>query len=240
MIASTRATAAKQDSNMRDAFAHVENWVFDLDDTLYPRSVGVHEQLKHRVVTFVAEQMKIDLIAAEAMHIDYYERFGSTLQARVELHGTTPAAFLDFVHDIDLSVLAPNAALIARLDALPGKRVVFTNASRGHASAALAAMGMSHLFDVIASIEDSGFVGKPHLSAFENFFEKHAIRPNVSAMFEDRPGNLLVPSQLGMKTVLVVDPMLPAKLFDDANKPDHVDVVVTNLTTFLDEITILA
>jgi putative hydrolase of the HAD superfamily len=235
MTVSTRAKEVRKNSDMRDAFAHVEDWVFDLDDTLYPRSVGVHEQLKRRVVAFVARQMQVDPVAAEAIHIDYYERFGSTLQGMVELHDTIPAEFLDFVHAIDLSVLVPNDTLIASLRALPGRRIVFTNASRGHALAALDAMGMSCLFDVIGSIEDSGYVGKPHHSAFDGFFTAHAIKPDVAAMFEDRPGNLLVPFRLGMRTVLVTDPLLPA-FNAQAIKPDHVDVVVTNLTSFLDGI----
>jgi len=222
----------------RDSFAHVDNWVFDLDDTLYPRSVGVHELLRGRVVAFIADHMKIDAAAAEAVHLDYYERFGSTLQGMVELHDATPAAFLDYVHDIDLSMLVPNHALIAVLRTLPGKRIVFTNASRGHAAAALAAMGMTDLFDVIASIEDSGFVGKPHLSAFETFFAKHGVAPERAAMFEDRPGNLRVPHRLGMKTVLVVDPLLVDAAGDGISKPDHVDVVISDLTAFVRELTI--
>lgn len=224
--------------DMRDAFAHVGHWVFDLDDTLYPRSVGVHELLRSRVVAFIADHMNIDTTAAEAVHLDYYERFGSTLQGMVELHGAVPADFLDYVHDIDLSMLIPNHALIERLRALPGKRVVFTNASRGHAAAALASMGMTDLFDVIASIEDSGFVGKPHLSAFETFFARHGVVPERAAMFEDRPGNLRVPHQLGMKTVLVVDPLLADAADGRASKPSHVDFVVTNLTAFIRELTI--
>jgi putative hydrolase of the HAD superfamily len=224
--------------DIREAFAHVDHWVFDLDDTLYPRSVGVHELLRRRVVAFIADHMKIDAAAAEAVHLDYYERFGSTLQGMVELHDATPAAFLDYVHDIDLSMLVPNHALIGVLKALPGKRIVFTNASRGHAAAALAAMEMTDLFDVIASIEDCGFVGKPHLSAFEIFFARHGVVPERAAMFEDRPGNLRVPHRLGMKTVLVVDPLLADAAGVRVSKPGHVDIVVTNLTAFIGELTI--
>ncbi|WP_454625284.1 pyrimidine 5'-nucleotidase [Bradyrhizobium cenepequi] len=220
---------------MRQAFAHVDNWIFDLDDTLYPRSIGLYEQLRRRVVVFIANHMKIDLAAAEAMHLDYYERFGSTLQGMVELHGAAPDEFLDFVHDIDLSALIPNERLIAGLTALPGKRVVFTNASRRHALATLAAIGLSDVFDVVASIEDSGFVGKPHRSAFENLFLQHGIEPAASAMFEDRAGNLVAPRELGMKTVLVVDPILHVDPLNGTQKPDHVDVVVTNLAVFLDQ-----
>ena len=216
---------------MRESFAHVDTWVFDLDDTLYPRSVDLHGQMRDRVVTFIANHMKIDRTAAEAVHRDYYERFGSTLQAMVQLHGVSPNAFLDFVHQIDLSVLVHNEDLIGALRALPGRRIIFTNAPRGHATSALKAMGMADLFEAIASIEDSAFIGKPNLSAFSGFFEAHGVDPKTAVMFEDRPGNLVVPHELGMKTVLVVDP-----LFEDADrvaKPAHADLIVTDLTGFL-------
>ncbi|RZN31957.1 pyrimidine 5'-nucleotidase [Bradyrhizobium sp. Leo121] len=236
MIVSASAGEVQRDGDVREAFAHVENWIFDLDDTLYARSIGLHEQLRRRVVAFIADHMKIHLAAAEAMHLDYYERFGSTLQGMVELHGVAPDEFLDFVHDIDLSALSPNLRLIASITALPGKRVVFTNASRGHALAALAAIGLSDVFDVVASIEDSGYVGKPHRSAFENLFVRHGIDPTASAMFEDRAGNLVAPRELGMKTALVVDPILHVDRLNGVQEPDHVDVVVTNLAVFLDEL----
>jgi putative hydrolase of the HAD superfamily len=218
-------------AGVRESFAHVDTWVFDLDDTLYPRSVDLHGQMRDRVVTFIANHMKIDRTAAEAVHRDYYERFGSTLQAMVQLHGVSPNAFLDFVHQIDLSVLVHNEDLIGALRALPGRRIIFTNAPRGHATSALKAMGMADLFEAIASIEDSAFIGKPNLSAFAGFFEAHGVDPKTAAMFEDRPGNLVVPHELGMKTVLVVDP-----LFEDADrvaKPAHADLIVTDLTGFL-------
>ena len=207
--------------------------MFDLDDTLYPRSIGLHDQMKRRVVLFIADQMKIDHAAAEAVHLDYYQRYGATLHGLIDLHGIAPRDFLDFIHDIDLSVLGRNEGLIAALRALPGRRIVFTNASRGHAVASLEAMGMSGLFEAIASIEDSDFVGKPHLSAFSGFLEAHGVDPLTSAMFEDRPGNLVVPHELGMKTVLVIDPSIDA--VDTFSKPSHVDVVVADLTAFLGE-----
>ena len=225
------ATLECDTGDRRDTFAHVDTWVFDLDDTLYPRSIGLHDQMKRRVVLFIAEQMKIDHAAAEAVHIDYYQRYGATLHGLIDLHGIAPRAFLDFIHDIDLSVLGRNESLIAALRALPGRRIVFTNASRGHAVAALEAMGMSDLFAAIVSIEDSDFVGKPHLSAFSGFLDAHGVNPRTSVMFEDRAGNLVVPHELGMKTVLVIDPSIDE--IDTYSKPSHVDVIVADLTAFL-------
>jgi len=182
--------AADPTAGAPESFVHVNTWVFDLDDTLYPRSVDLHGQMRARVVSFIADYMKVDRATAEAVHFDYYERFGSTLQGMVQLHGVAPHAFLDFVHDIDLSVLVHNDDLISALRALPGRRIIFTNAPRGHATSALEAMGMADLFEAIASIEDSEFIGKPNLSAFSGFFEAHGVNPKTAAMFEDRPGNL--------------------------------------------------
>jgi putative hydrolase of the HAD superfamily len=236
MTVSVAAVKGDKPTTSRESFAHVDTWVFDLDDTLYPRSIDLHGQMRQRVVTFIADHMQIDRAAAEAVHLDYYERFGATLQAMVQLHGVAPNAFLDFVHDIDLSVLVYNEELIGALRSLPGRRVIFTNASRGHAAAALAAMGMADLFDATGSIEDSDFVGKPHLSAFSGFFEAHGINPKTAAMFDDRPGNLLVPHELGMKTVLMVDPLFVDP--DTVTKPRHVDAVVTNLTGFLRQLVV--
>ncbi len=231
MTESAATVIGGKPAGVRESFAHVDTWVFDLDDTLYPRSVDLHGQMRERVVTFIAGRMKIDRAAAQAVHVDYYERFGSTLQGMVQLHGIAPNDFLDFVHQIDLSVLVHNEDLIDALRALPGRRIIFTNAPRGHATAALEVMGMAELFDAIASIEDSNFIGKPNLSAFSGFFEAHGVNPMQAAMFEDRPGNLVVPHELGMKTVLVVDP-----LFEDAErvvKPQHANLVITDLTGFL-------
>jgi putative hydrolase of the HAD superfamily len=236
MTGSAPTVNCNRSASPRESFAHVDAWVFDLDDTLYPRSIGIHSQLQQRVVRFIADHMRIDQDAAEAVHLDDYERFGATLQGLVQLHGVAPRAFLEFIHDIDLSVLVRNEDLIGALRALPGRRIVFTNASRRHAVAALDAMGMADLFDAIASIEDSDFVGKPHLSAFSGFFDAHGVNPKTAAMFDDRAGNLLVPHELGMKTVLVIDPLI-----DDADtieKPRHVDAVITNLTGFLRQLVV--
>jgi putative hydrolase of the HAD superfamily len=225
---------AGEESAGIDAFSGINTWIFDLDDTLYPRSSGLHEQMRQRVVRFIVGLMKIDPGAAEAVHVDYYTRYGSTLQALVQLHGVAPVALLDFVHDIDLSALTHNQELIAALKALPGRRVVFTNSSRRHAGAVLAAMGMTGLFDAVGSIEDGQFIGKPQHGAYAGFLDRQGIDPRSSVMFDDRVGNLTVPHDLGMRTVLVVDPLFGAA--GDSEKPAYVDTVVPDLTAFLREV----
>lgn len=214
-----------------EQFANIDTWIFDLDDTLYARSTGLHQQLKSRVVGFIAALMKLDHAKAEAIHIDYYERYGATLQGLVQLHGVAPKTFLDFVHAIDLSPLRSDARLSRALSSLPGRRVIFTNSSRAHAAAVLDALSLSDLFDAIYSIEDCNFVGKPQRSAYAGFLAAHAIDPGSSAMFDDRVGNLAVPHDLGMRTILV------AEAEDRAvSKTSHVDTIIPGLTAFLSQL----
>jgi putative hydrolase of the HAD superfamily len=214
-----------------EQFAGVDTWIFDLDDTLYPRSAGLHRQLKGRVIRFIADLMKLDDVQAEAIHSDYYERYGATLQGLMELHGVAAPAFLDFVHAIDLSQLRRDVQLIECLALLPGRLVVFTNSARSHATAVLSAMGLSGLFDGIYSIEDCNFVGKPQQSAYAGLLAAHDINPQTSAMFDDRVGNLAVPHALGIRTVLIAE---TSRLQDSPpSKPSHVDVLTPDLTEFL-------
>ncbi len=212
-------------------FAGVDTWIFDLDDTLYPRSAGLHEQMKARVVGFIADLMNLNTTEAEAIHSDYYERYGATLQGLMELHGVAPAPFLDFVHTIDLSSLSHDDLLVRALEALPGRRIVFTNSSRRHAASVLEAMKMTDLFEATYSIEDCGFIGKPQRSAYASILAAHAIDPRTSAMFDDRIGNLVVPHDLGIRTVLISPLSDPTTV----QAPYHVDAVTENLGSFLSD-----
>lgn len=211
-------------------FADVDTWIFDLDDTLYPRSAGLHEQMKARVVLFIADLMKLSAAEAEAIHTDYYERYGATLQGLMELHGVDPAPFLDFVHAIDLSPLSHDELLVKALETLPGRRIVFTNSSRRHATSVLEALKMTDLFEATYSIEDCGFIGKPQRSAYAGILAAHAIDPRTSAMFDDRVGNLVVPYDLGIRTVLVS----PCGDAETSQVSSHIDAITESLASFFD------
>lgn len=220
-------------TSLRAAFDRVRTWIFDLDDTLYSSALGLHESMRRRVVLYLERRLAVTTEAAAALHLDYFGRYGTTLQAVMQVHGDDPAAFLDFVHDIDLSGLRADPDLVRALDALPGRRVVFTNGSRRHAEAVLDAMEMGHLFETVWNIESCGFVGKPQLSAYEGFLAACGIEPGTAAMFEDRACNLVVPHDLGMRTVLVVpadgDPAGPAG--------PSVDFSTDDLAAFLASVT---
>jgi putative hydrolase of the HAD superfamily len=212
------------------AFAHVENWIFDLDDTLYPEATGLQQQMRERIVLFLADLMDLDLATASKVRRYYYKRYGAALPALVQRHKLSPAAFLDFVHDVDLSVLSRDESFIEALAALPGRRIVFTNGAAHHAKAVLAALGVEALFEAVCHIEGRGFIGKPQRRAYELLLEQHALEPKAAAIFDDREDNLVIPHELGMRTVLVIP---PGKDGLSGTKPAHVDEITADLAGFL-------
>ncbi len=92
-------------------FQGVEAWVFDLDNTLYPAHTNLFAQVDVRIRDFVAKLLDIDADTAMDVQKDYYRRYGTTLRGLMEEHGITPDGFLEYVHDIDHSVVAPDPAL---------------------------------------------------------------------------------------------------------------------------------
>src|SRR5262249_17502560 len=152
----------------------------------------------------IANNFGIPLEEAQALRETYYYEHGTTLAGLVRLHGVSPQAFLDYVHDIDLSSVAACRELAAALDALPGRKFIFTNGSRNHAEAVAARLGVDGRFTDIFDIHALEYVHpKPTREAYERFVRASNIVSRQAAMFDDLPNNLATAHALGMTTVLV-------------------------------------
>ena len=184
-------------------FDHVEAWVFDLDNTLYPADCNLFAQIDTRMGDFIADRFGVSHEEAQRMRKTYYYQYGTTLAGLIRLHDVCPYAFLDYVHDIDLSVIAPAPELRDALDALPGRKFVFTNGSRKHAESVISRLGLDGRFDDLFDIHAAEFIPKPERAAYERFMGAHAITATGAAMFDDVPHNLRTAHDLGMTTVLV-------------------------------------
>ena len=185
-------------------FGHVETWVFDLDNTLYPADCDLFAQIDRRMGAFIAERFGLSLEDAHALRQRYYMEHGTTLAGLVQLHGISPDAFLDYVHDIDLDAVSPAPDLAAAIGALPGRKFVFTNGSRQHAEAVAARLGVLDRFDDIFDIHALEYIHpKPTREAFDRFVTAHGIAAPRAAMFDDLPHNLETAHAVGMTTVLV-------------------------------------
>ncbi|GAC1328426.1 MAG: pyrimidine 5'-nucleotidase [Beijerinckiaceae bacterium] len=223
-----------------ERFAHVDTWVFDLDNTLYPSSSDLWPKIDARITLFMCQLFGLDGMSSRALQKYYYERYGTTLRGLMAEHEITADEFLAFVHDIDRSSLKPNHSLATAITALPGRKLILTNGSREHALRTAEQLGLDKMFEDVFDIVASDLVPKPDPQAYERFFEKHGVDPAGAAMFEDIERNLVVPHARGMRTTLVVpkpgerdhrDPWEVAK-----EQPLHVDYVTDDLEGFLVEI----
>ena len=134
----------------------------------------------------------------------HFAVYGTTLAGLMVRHGLEPKQFLDYVHDIDFSVLPQAPDLGSALDKLPGRKFIFTNGDRPHAERTAARLGISEHFDDIFDIVAAGLLPKPNLETYNLFLERTGVAPARAAMFKDLPRNLDAPHRLGMRTVLLV------------------------------------
>lgn len=218
-------------------FAHVETWVFDLDNTLYPPVCNLFAQVDERMCSFIERTLEVDRAEAKRLQKLYYVEHGTTLSGLMRVHGIEPGAFLDYVHEIDVSHIEPDPMLQARIERLPGRKVIFTNGSLGHAENVSRQLQIDHLFDHMFDIVAADFIPKPHEDAYKLFLEKSTTDPTRAAMFEDIARNLAVPHSMGMRTVWVrpgeTGPERHQQLSHEGGDGEHVHHVTDDLTHFL-------
>ena len=222
------------------AFGGVEAWIFDLDNTLYPRSAKVFDQVDARIRAYVAKLLNVDDSEAQRIQKGFYREHGTTLRGLMLTHDIDPDGFLEFVHDIDHSCVRADPALGAALLRLPGKRYIFTHGSRRHAEKVAERLGFPTHFEDIFDIVDAKLVPKPERATYDLFVNRFGVRPERAAMFEDLARNLVVPKAVGMTTVLVVPPGTREVFHDEweyeGRDDDHVDFVTDDLARFVAQI----
>lgn len=182
---------------------HVDTWIFDLDNTLYPAECGLMRQIEGRMTAFVAELTGLPHDEAYALQKRYLHQHGLTVRGLMIEHGVELDAFNAQFHDISLECLASDPDLVAAIARLPGRRLIFTNADAVHARRVLERLELSGLFDEVFHIDSFGFTPKPERAGFERMAAEHGVAPARAAFFEDSERNLAPAADLGMTTVLV-------------------------------------
>jgi putative hydrolase of the HAD superfamily len=219
------------------AFTHIETWVFDLDNTLYPHHVNLWQQVDARIGEFIGNYLKVDPIEARRIQKDYYRRYGTSMRGMMTEHGVRADDYLAYVHSIDHSPLQPNPAMGAAIAKLPGRKLILTNGSTDHADKVLERLGIGSHFEAVFDIVAAELEPKPAPQTYRRFLDLHHVDPAHAAMFEDLSRNLVVPHQLGMATVLVVPDGSQDVVREDweleGRDADHVDHVTDDLTGFL-------
>ena len=188
----------------RSGFQHVDTWVFDLDNTLYPHHLNLWQQVDERIRNYIAGFLKITPDEAFRLQKDYYLRYGTSMRGLMEEHGLQPDEYLEIVHQIDHSPIEPNPGLGDAIAKLPGRKLILTNGTRSHADAVMRRLEIDHHFEDVFDIRAAELEPKPRPQVYDRFLLRHDVDPTRAAIFEDLARNLEVPHALGMSTVLVV------------------------------------
>lgn len=207
-------------------FLKINTWVFDLDDTLYPRDSGLWAQIDKRISAYVKKQLLVDDAEILRLRKYYRQTYGGALKGMLVEHHIDADDYLADVHNIDYSALKPNPQLAKDILKLPGKKFIFTNGDTAHAMRVLNKIGLNNCFDGIYDVTYTDFVPKPYQQAYDSFIKHFALEPQTTAMFEDNLANLEMCKKLGMTTIFVGDK--PQILI-----PSYVDIAVNGINDFV-------
>ena len=78
-------------------FSHVDTWVFDLDNTLYPASCRLFDQIDVKMGEFVSRLLNVDYAEAKRRQKEMFYKYGTTLRGLMTEHAITPDAFAGLV-----------------------------------------------------------------------------------------------------------------------------------------------
>ncbi len=188
---------------MLTALTHVDTWICDLDNTLYPASADLFALIDERMGLFIQDLHGVDAAEARRIQKGHFRDHGTTLAGLTKEHDVDPHVFLDFVHDIPMDRLRPDAALKSALAALPGRKIVFTNGDAPYASRVLEALGLTDSFEAVFDIHACALVPKPDPRPYAMLCDALNIEPTRALFVEDMARNLKPAKAIGMTTVWI-------------------------------------
>jgi putative hydrolase of the HAD superfamily len=219
---------------MHAALRHVRNWVFDLDNTLYPSSSNLFALIDERIGAYVADLFACDPVEARRIQKQYFFGHGTTLSGLMTEREVDPHHYLAYVHDIDMSALQRNEPLIQAIARLPGRKLVFTNGDATYAGRVLDRLGLGESFEAIHDIHATAYQPKPHASAYWGLCEAYDLAPEKSLFVDDMARNLQPAKAIGMTTVWVDNGS------EQAQDPDadrsFIDFTTTDISQWLHDI----
>jgi putative hydrolase of the HAD superfamily len=216
-----------------DALARLQGadtWLFDLDDTLYSAETDFFRFIDQRIGAFISDLLGLDPVAARKVQKDYFSRFGTTLRGLMDLHDVQPDDYLGFVHDVDVSALERDQALVDALAGLDGRKYVFTNSPLGYAQRVLEHLGIAEFMDGIFDVAASGYVPKPRQPAYDALVAAFDLDPPKTVYVEDMSRNLTPAAEMGMVTVWLCNDEKWGAL---DHSPEHVDFEINDLPSWL-------
>ena len=217
---------------MDPRLAHIRNWIFDLDNTLYPHAARLFEQVDRRITAYVGRIFNVDRDEAYRIQKRFFHTRGTTLAGLMAEHGVDPHEYLADVHDIEMDVLEENAPLAAAIAKLPGRKIIFTNADLPYAQKVLARLGLGDSFEAIHDVHALNYRPKPEPWAYQHLCDTYGLDPVESLFAEDMARNLKPAKDIGMTTLWVNN----GSEQTPNETHEHVDFTTHDVTHWLEEI----
>jgi putative hydrolase of the HAD superfamily len=218
---------------MIDALAHIDTWIFDLDNTLYPASADLFGRIDVRMGQYVQMLTNLDEVEAREVQKKLFHEHGTTLAGLMRTHDIDPRHFLAFVHDIEMDALAEDARLIRSVARLPGRKLVFTNGDADYAERVLGRLGLSKSFEAIHDIHAMAYRPKPEPESYAGMCAALGVRPETALFADDMARNLAPAKALGITTVWVNN---GSDYGEHGHHPDFIDYETTDIGHWLHEI----
>ena len=209
--------------------SHVRNWIFDLDNTLYPVSANLFALIDARIGEYVAQVLNCDADEAHRVQKGYFHAHGTTLSGLMADHGVDPGHYLDYVHDVDMTRLSRNEALVEALARLPGRKLVFTNGDAPYAGKVLERLGLGETFEAIHDIHATQYRPKPDPLVYQGLCDAYDLDPRQSLFVEDMARNLKPAKAIGITTVWIDN---GSEQTDDPDR-SYIDYTLTALGAWL-------
>ena len=188
---------------MSRKLAEAHDWVFDLDNTLYPAAAAIYTDVEARMTRYIMRALELDEGGAAEVRERYFLRYGATVAGLARHHGVDAAAFLAEVHDVALGGLTLDQELNALIARLPGRKIVFTNGGGGYPQRVLAQLGLAPFIDAVCDIQNAGLAPKPERQAYARLVARCGIEPRRAVLVEDTMRNLAPAHEMGFVTALV-------------------------------------
>lgn len=197
-------------------------WIFDLDDTLHNASAHIFPVMNRTMTQFIMDELEMDEPAAHSLRQHYWRVYGATLKGLMRHHGVDPYHFLNETHKL---ITLPEMVLLTKrlrhmLQALEGRKVIFTNAPRGYALRVLDLLGIGDCFELVFSVESTRFHAKPSVRGFQILLKTLKACPTDCIMLEDNLPALMTAKRLGMRTIWVTKKL---------QKPNFVDYRISSV-----------
>ena len=188
---------------MPHPLSHIDAWIFDLDNTLYPARTNLFAQIDARMGAYVSRLLGVDADEARRVQKGFFHQPGTTLRGLMDEHGVDPHHFLDDVHDIDMGVVDHAPLLVEAIARLRGRKLIFTNADTPYAAKVLDRLGLGAAFEAIHDVHAMDYLPKPDVRAYRGLCAAHGIDPTRALFVDDMERNLAPAKAIGMTTVWV-------------------------------------